>query len=538
MLTPPGGSSKDCLVNMATTSSALARDEDSIYQELSILDSPVFVVRDEQGVAVTTDSGIARRAAVLAAAPAQRPESLGERDFRNAHGVRYAYHSGAMANGIASAALVGAMARAGFLASFGAAGVLAADIDKALNTIRREAPGKPFACNLIHSPSEPALERSIVDACLRHEVRCVEASAFLDLTPYVVRYRLAGLTRGIDGRVVARNRVIAKVSRAEVAECFLRPAPESLVRALREAGEITAEQAEWAAAVPMADDITGEADSGGHTDRRPLVVLLPALLALSERVRHECGYAQRVRVGAAGGIGTPAAAAAAFAMGASYVVTGSVNQATVEADQSPTAKRLLASAGVADTEMAPSSDMFELGVDVQVLKRGTMFASRARRLYDAYRTHDGLDAIPAADRAELEQRIFQRSFDDVWTDCVRYFGERDPEQIERAEGNPKRRMALVFRWYLGRSSGWSMAEAPDRVADYQIWCGPAMGAFNEWVAGTYLAAPGHRRVAEVGVQIMRGAAFAVRVSQLRAAGVRLPARCSTYVPAPLTGEVR
>lgn len=526
------------MVSRTAAPPVLARDEASIYQELSTLDRPVFVVRDEHGVAVTTDEHAARRARVLAGVPALRPESLGDNEFRKSHGVSYAYHAGAMANGIASAKMVVALARAGFLASFGAAGVLPARIDEALATIRREAPGKSFACNLIHSPSEQALERAIVDACLRHEVRCVEASAFLDLTPQVVRYRLVGLTRGADGRVVAGNRVIAKVSRAEVAERFLRPAPEAIVRALRDSGEITAEQAEWARAVPMADDITAEADSGGHTDRRPLVVLLPELLAVRDRVQREHGYPRQVRVGGGGGIGTPTAAAAAFMLGASYVVTGSINQASIEADQSEPAKRLLASAGVADCEMAPSSDMFEMGVDVQVLKRGTMFASRAKRLYDLYRGHDGIESIPPAERAELEQRIFQRALDEVWTDCVHYFSERDPEQIQRAEGNPKRRMALIFRWYLGRSSGWSMAATADRSADYQIWCGPAMGAFNEWVAGTYLAAPANRHAAELAIQMMRGAAFATRVGQLRANGVRLPARCATYVPAPLVEVTR
>ncbi|MTD58222.1 PfaD family polyunsaturated fatty acid/polyketide biosynthesis protein [Amycolatopsis pithecellobii] len=525
-------------MSIAITSPALARDEASIYQQLSTLDSPVFVVRDGGGIAVTTDAGTARRAQVLAAVPALPPESLGDPDFRAHHEVRHAYQAGAMANGIASVRLVTALAGAGFLASFGAAGVVPAKIDDALAAIRHAVGGKPFSCNLIHSPSEPALERAIVDACLRNEVRCVEASAFIDLTPQVVKYRLAGLGRDRDGRIVTRNKVIAKVSRAEVAERFLRPAPAGAVRELLAAGEITAEQAELAAAVPMADDITAEADSGGHTDRRPLPVLVPSLIALRDRVWRESAYPRPVRIGAAGGIGTPAAAAAAFALGASYVVTGSINQASLEADQSGAAKRLLAQAGSADTEMAPSSDMFELGVDVQVLKRGTMFASRARRLYDAYRAFDGIGDIPAADRADLEQRIFQRSFDEVWTDCVRYFRERDPEQIDRAEGNPKRRMALIFRWYLGRSSGWSMAEDPARTADYQIWCGPAMGAFNEWVAGTYLAARGHRHVAELATQIMRGAAFTTRVNQLRAAGVRLPAACSTYVPAPLTEVTR
>lgn len=45
------------------------------------------------------------------------------------------------------------------------------------------------------------------------------------------------------------------------------------------------EQALLAAAIPMAQDVTAEADSGGHTDNRPLVTLLPTLLALRDRIR-------------------------------------------------------------------------------------------------------------------------------------------------------------------------------------------------------------------------------------------------------------
>ncbi|MCL9798081.1 2-nitropropane dioxygenase, partial [Frankia sp. AgKG'84/4] len=239
-----------------------------------------------------------------------------------------------------------------------------------------------------------------------------------------------------------------------------------------------------------------------------------------------------VRVGAAGGIGTPAAAAAAFALGAAYVVTGSVNQATLEADQSDTTKRLLGATGVADTAMTPSADMFELGVEVQVLRRGTLFPGRARQLYELYRAYDGIDALPADIRAGLETKVFRRPLDEVWQDCVEFFTRRDPDQITRAAGDPRRRMALIFRWYLGRSSGWSIAGDPDRTADYQVWCGPAMGAFNSWVAGTYLAEVGNRRVAEVAAHLMTGAAFHERVAALRAAGARLPASVTTYVPTP------
>ena len=33
----------------------------------------------------------------------------------------------------------------------------------------------------------------------------------------------------------------------------------------------------------MAEDLTAEADSGGHTDNRPAITLLPTMLALRDR---------------------------------------------------------------------------------------------------------------------------------------------------------------------------------------------------------------------------------------------------------------
>jgi trans-AT polyketide synthase, acyltransferase and oxidoreductase domains len=524
------------VVSAETAASGTARlsgDTGSVRAALTAVEQPFFLVRGDGGLAVTGEAALARAAGqVLVAAPPCPPQALGDEAFRRAHGVRYAYMSGAMANGIASAALVTALARAGFLASFGAAGLLPDKVDAALAAITRDAPGAPFCCNLIHSPSEPAMERSTVELCLRHQVRCLEASAFLQLTAPIVQYRAAGLTRR-DGRVVALNRVIAKVSRAEVAEAFLRPAPDAILRELTASGAITAEQADLARHIPMADDITAEADSGGHTDRRPLSVLVPDILALRDQVQRELGYPSQVRVGAAGGLGSPAAVFAAFALGAAYVVTGSVNQASVEASQSDAAKELLAAATATDCDLAPAADMFEIGADVQVLRRGTMFAARARQLREIYRRCDGIGDIPATERAALETRTFRRPLGEVWADCERFFAERDPDQLTRAHGNPKRQMALTFRWYLGLSSGWSITGNPDRVPDYQIWCGPAMGAFNAWAAGSYLAPVRNRRAADMAVHLMRGAAVAARTAHLRTAGVQLPPAACGYLPTPL-----
>jgi trans-AT polyketide synthase, acyltransferase and oxidoreductase domains len=522
------------MVAPAYITPGIARESNDVYHELLHLDRPCFVVRDQHGIGVTTDPAVARNAQVLAAVPPLPPETLGDHNFRRTYGVRQAYAAGAMANGIASADMVIALSKAGYLSSFGAAGLAPDRIDEALGRINRNTSGTPFAANLIHSPNEMALERAAVQLFIHHQVRCVEASAFLDLTPQVVHYRAAGLSRDSTGQIVAHHRLIAKVSRAEVAERFLRPAPPAILRQLTADGAISEEQAQLALQVPMADDLTAEADSGGHTDRRPLVVLLPEIITLRDRIQHELTYPHPVRIGAAGGIGTPAAAAAAFTLGAAYIVTGSINQACVEANQSDAVKNLLTLAAEVDCTMAPSADMFEMGVDVQVLKRGTMFAGRAKRLYEIYRTNDALESIPREARTELENRIFQRPLSEIWQDCINFFTERDPNQIERALENPKRRMALVFRWYLGLSSVWGIDGTPNRATDYQIWCGPAMGAFNRWVNATYLAPPINRTVVDVATHIMRGTAFTSRINQLRLAQVQLPADCSDYRPTPLT----
>jgi hypothetical protein len=64
--------------------------------------------------------------------------------------------------------------------------------------------------------------------------------------------------------------------------------------------------------------------------------------------------------------------------------------------------------------------------------------------------------------------------------------------------------------------------------DYQIWCGPAMGAFNDWVRGSYLQDPANRQVVEVAHQLLQGAAYLYRVQSLKIQGVYLPAQLNAY----------
>ena len=105
------------------------------------------------------------------------------------------------------------------------------------------------------------------------------------------------------------------------------------------------------------------------------------------------GYTNRIRVGASGGISTPQSVQAAFAMGASYVMTGSINQAAVEAGTSDFVKEALTKVEPHDVIMAPAADMFEMGVKLQVLQKGSMFAMRAQKLYNLYQAHSHIDEI-------------------------------------------------------------------------------------------------------------------------------------------------
>jgi len=508
------------------------KDTLDILQDLS---KNCFLI-DYQGQIASTNTGSfqvgfeespAHPAAAFS--PSISPSDFGDPAFKTEHGSKFAYMAGSMANAISGIELVTTMGKAGYLASYGSGGVAPDKLLEAIRTIKNELPTGPYAFNLIHSPNEPSMEQNAVDLFLEHKIETIEASAFLRLTPTVVQYRAAGLDTDSSGAIQIKNKVIAKLSRPEVALHFLNPAPEKILTQLVQEGKITTQQAQLAGKVPMADDITVEADSGGHTDNRPLVGLLPSIAALRNEIQEKNNYPVRVRIGAGGGISTPGSVLAAFSMGAAYVVTGSINQGCKEAGTSQHVKGALANAAAPDVMMAPSADMFEMGVKVQVLKRGTMFPMRSQKLYDTYLKYKSIDDIPPAERKEIEQKIFQADLDSIWQECIKFFSERDPDQLTKAEHNPKRKMALIFRWYLGLATHWGIHGIPERVLDYQIWCGPAMGAFNDWARGTALEASENRLVVDLADQLMLGAAYQHRLNQLAIQGIQVPTAWERYL---------
>lgn len=440
--------------------------------------------------------------------------SLGSPAFKERYGLKYAYVLGAMYKGIASAEMVVKAGKAGMLCFFGSGGLRIAQIEEAIRDIQRQLrSGEPYGMNFLHHPDNQALEEAVADLYLKYGITVIEASSFITMTPALIKYRAKGLTRRADGTVEIRNKIIAKVSRPEVASNFLRPAPERIIERLVQEGKITQEEGRLLQMVPVADDLCVEADSGGHTDQGSAYVLMPTLIRLRDDMVREHGYTSEISVGAAGGIGTPEAAAAAILLGADFLVTGSINQCTVEAATSDAAKDLLQQANVQDTDYAPAGDMFEIGAKIQVLKKGLFFPARANKLYDLYRHFNALEEIDEATRERIQDKFFHRSFEEIYQEVIAH---KAPAEIEKAERNPKHKMALIFKWYFSYSTRLAMTGSKEHKVDYQIHCGPALGAFNQWVLGTELEHWRNRHIDQIGEMLLNETAALLnrRISEL------------------------
>ncbi|WP_406725441.1 ACP S-malonyltransferase [Streptomyces sp. GD-15H] len=411
-----------------------------------------------------------------------RAETLGTVSFRERYGLRYAYLAGSMYGGVSGSELLTRLAKAGAMGFYGTGGVALPEVEEQLVRLGDQlGTDGAYGANLLHSPADPGRESALVDLFLRTGVGTVEASGFLRITPALVRYRLAG------------GRVLAKVSSTDMAAAFLAPPPRPLVERLVAEGQVDARDAERHGRLPMADDLCVKAGSAWFDDAvGSLTALLPAVLRLRDE---RTGSGPRVHVGAAGGISTPEAAAAAFMMGADFVLTGSVNQCTPQAVTSAEVKDLLQRLDVYDVALTPAPEMFELGMRVRAVRRGVFLPARAAKLHDLWARHESFEDIDGPTRRQIEESFLRGAFE---------------EAAAGATGDAKARMAAAFRTYLDRGFDLARRGEPGRRVDYLVYCGPAMGAFNAWVAGTELASWQARDVDTVAEHLMAETADLLR----------------------------
>lgn len=432
-------------------------------------------------------------------------DKLGNENFKKEYNLKYAYLGGGMYRGIASAEMVINLGRAGLMGYFGAAGLSLAEIKEGILMIQEDlSNSESYGMNLICNLDNPAIELETVKLYLDYNITKIEAAAFMQITPALVLYRLKGLEENEKGEIECKHKILGKISRPEVAENFMSPAPERIVEKLLDSGQITSKQAELAKKVPMSNEICVEADSGGHTDQGIPTVLLPAIASLRKELIKKYDYKRPIYLGQAGGIGAPESALAAFIMGADFILTGSINQCTQEGGISDSVKTMLQDINVQDTAYAPSGDMFEVGARVQVLRKGVFFPARANKLHTLYSQYSSLEEIPEKIQKQVQEKYFKKSFDEIWEETKSFIQEEgQSSEIEKAQGNAKHKMALIFRWYFNYSSQLSFKGQEEDRVNYQVYTGPALGAFNQWIKGTELEDWRNRQVADIGIKLMK-----------------------------------
>lgn len=429
---------------------------------------------------------------------------LGNQTFLKEYGLVIPYLAGGMYKGISSVEMVVRLAQAGMLGFLGTGGLNLSQIEQMIFAIRQKLPQqKNVGVNVLYNFRKENNDEGVINLCLKYGISIIEVSAYLKVTKSLIKYHAKGLSFDKStGKIIRKNRIIVKLSRPEIAEQFLKPASESILMELYENGELTEEEMMAAKHIALADCLCVEADSGGHTDGQNAYTLLPAMLNLKNELIRECHYDYPIYVGAAGGIGTPESAASAFILGADFILTGSINQCTVEASTSEVVKDLLQNMDIQDTEYAPAGDLFEFGSKIQVLKRGVLFPVRANKLYELYRHYNSIDEIDQSTKKQIEEKYFKRSCEEVYEEVKRHYSPHDVEIMER---NEKSKMAAIFKWYYSYSTHIALDGFIDDVVNFQIHCGPALGAFNRWVKNTKLEKWQNRHVDEIGVKIINDA---------------------------------
>ncbi|WP_057416707.1 ACP S-malonyltransferase [Pseudomonas syringae group genomosp. 3] len=461
---------------------------------------------------VTTPTSQPPAPALSAAPPTTLTNTnlLGPTTFRERYGVDLSCLAGGMARGIASTRMVTRLAQNNLLGFFGSGGLPLSETETALASLADSCVGKCWGLNLVASHADDAL----IDLAIKYNVPVVEAAAFVDVTLALVRYRLTTLpkTRGDNNHARARGqaRLIVKLSDPAVAARFLSPAPEHMVKALLASGAITAYQASLAPHRPVADDICIEGVSGGHTGKATWLDLLPTIRRQRDDAIKKHSFVDTVHIGAAGGMGSPESVAAAFMSGAQFVVTGSINQCTPEAATSDLVKDMLSRASTNDTDFAPSSDMFEIGSKVQVLKKGLLYPARSKKLYELYNSFSSWLDIPVETRQSIEEKYLRKSFAMVLQELE---AARPTTYDLPASDRAKYQMAQVFKWYCSQASRYAQAGDETRKVDFQIWAGPSIGAANHWLGATQLSDWRKRHVDQLTQALMSDAARQVSAFQ-------------------------
>ncbi|MEU7693428.1 ACP S-malonyltransferase [Microbispora hainanensis] len=246
-----------------------------------------------------------------------RTERLGAATFRRDYGTRLACAALENASAAGSADEVTRTARRGVLAFLGVDGLPAGDVERAVQRLRRDlGPAAPYGVALDgrRVAGGDEVDQGRVGLFLRYGVRFLHVTLghLTQAPPELVRFRFAGAYRDAAGLPVAPNRLVVRVAAPDLVERLMRPPAEPLLAELSARGALTPAEVEVARGLPVSEDVCLDCSSDGPG----LEVRLPEALRRRDEAVAACGHHIRVGVVCA----TPEAVAAAFVLGADFVV--------------------------------------------------------------------------------------------------------------------------------------------------------------------------------------------------------------------------
>ena len=144
-----------------------------------------------------------------------------------------------------------------------------------------------------------------------------------------------------------------------------------------------------------------------------------------------------------------------------------------------------------------------------------------------------LESIPADEREKVETQLLRASFGEAWASTRAFWAARDPREVAKAE--PTRSTgwrSSSARTSASRAGGRSPASR-DAAPTSRSGAGRRWARSTRGPAAASSRSPRQRTVVQIARNLLEGAAVVTRAQQLRASGLAVPAAAFDFRPRPL-----
>lgn len=420
----------------------------------------------------------------------EKENILGSRSFKEEYETSYAYVVGGIRDGISSVTMMKSLEKGNILGFLGTKGLSLQEtqqiIESALREVKQDKLGVHITCDVL----QPEYSDEKLQLIIKYNINRLQISGFQKPTEKLYEYRI----HNIRQRENASDKLLVCVNNRKATEEFMKPIPKYFIQMQMQLGNIDSKEAEFLSKIPLCDDICIENDGLGVNH----FGWISSFKKLNHDMSESYGMKKRVRIGICGNIGNPQMLAVAFFSGADFVMTSTINQCTLEADTSERVKELLQEAKENDFLFAPTDNLFEFGEKKSILKKGTLYAVRAQKVYDIYLKYSSLEEIPD-EQEELLEYYFGISLEQMYQSIVRRVSNR--EKILIGE-QPKYKLGVVLKEYLQLCFIQVKIGEKDWEINYGIEVGSELADMNRWLEGTDLETWKQRKVTIIAKRMM------------------------------------